>query len=154
MAEIVPMPKLGFDMAEGKLVRKVVPEGQPIKKGEVLAEVETDKATVEVEAYVGGVVKKWLVEEGQSVPVGEKMVVIGAADEQVDLAALGSGAAKPAAAPTPATPAPAAPAAPNEVIAAPTSTASAASATGPASPAPKANGQPKDAGGAESMVRI
>jgi pyruvate dehydrogenase E2 component (dihydrolipoamide acetyltransferase) len=107
MAEIVPMPKLGFDMAEGKLVRKVVPEGGQIKKGEILAEVETDKATIEVEAYVGGVVKGWLVDEGQSVPVGANMVVIAEANEQVDIAALKGGspsAAKPAATPAPSAP--------------------------------------------------
>ena len=107
MAEIVPMPKLGFDMAEGKLVRKVVPDGGQIKKGEVLAEVETDKATLEVEAYVSGVVKGWLVDEGQSVPVGANMVVIAEASEQVDIAALRSGspaAAKPAPQPAAASP--------------------------------------------------
>ncbi len=49
MAEIVNMPKLGFDMAEGTLVRWVVHEGETIAKGSVLAEIETDKATVEVE---------------------------------------------------------------------------------------------------------
>ncbi len=48
MAETVTMPKLGFDMAEGTLVRWVVPEGQEVKKGGVLAEIDTDKATVEV----------------------------------------------------------------------------------------------------------
>jgi pyruvate dehydrogenase E2 component (dihydrolipoamide acetyltransferase) len=107
MAEIVPMPKLGFDMAEGKLVRKVVQNGQPIQKGEVLAEVETDKATIEVEAYVGGVVKGWLVEEGESVPVGANMVVIAAPDEAVDLEALiGKKPASPPAAFTPAATAP------------------------------------------------
>ena len=62
MPEFVPMPKLGFDMAEGRLVRKIVQEGQPIKKGEILAEVETDKATVEVEAYTTGTVVAWLVD--------------------------------------------------------------------------------------------
>ena len=49
MADVVTMPKLGFDMAEGTLVRWVVQEGETIAKGAVLAEIETDKATVEVE---------------------------------------------------------------------------------------------------------
>ncbi len=49
MAETVIMPKLGFDMAEGTLVRWVIQEGEPVSKGAVLAEIETDKATVEVE---------------------------------------------------------------------------------------------------------
>ena len=85
MPEIVPMPKLGFDMAEGKLVRRVKKEGEVVQKGDILAEIETDKATVEVESSVSGVVKGWLVEEGQPVPVGASMAVIGAPDEVVDL---------------------------------------------------------------------
>jgi pyruvate dehydrogenase E2 component (dihydrolipoamide acetyltransferase) len=92
MPELVPMPKLGFDMAEGTLVRKVKQDGESVNKGEVLAEIETDKATVEVEAPASGVLKGWVVEEGQPVPVGALMAVIGAADEQVDLAALKGGA--------------------------------------------------------------
>jgi pyruvate dehydrogenase E2 component (dihydrolipoamide acetyltransferase) len=90
MPEFVPMPKLGFDMAEGRLVRKVVHEGQPIKKGEILAEVETDKATVEVEAYTTGTVVVWLVDENQFVPIGTNMVVIAAPGETVDVAAIKS----------------------------------------------------------------
>ncbi len=49
MAETISMPKLGFDMAEGTLVRWVKKTGEAVNKGEVLAEIETDKATVEVE---------------------------------------------------------------------------------------------------------
>ncbi|MBI5079711.1 MAG: 2-oxo acid dehydrogenase subunit E2 [Chloroflexi bacterium] len=90
MPEFVPMPKLGFDMAEGRLVRKVVQEGQPIKKGEILAEVETDKATVEVEAYTTGTVVAWLVDENQFVPIGTNMVVIAAPGEQVDVDSIKS----------------------------------------------------------------
>ncbi len=55
------MPKLGFDMAEGTLVRWVKREGETVAKGEVLAEIETDKATVEVEASVSGTVRRLLV---------------------------------------------------------------------------------------------
>jgi pyruvate dehydrogenase E2 component (dihydrolipoyllysine-residue acetyltransferase) len=105
MPELVPMPKLGFDMAEGTLVRKVKKQGDSVSKGEVLAEIETDKATVEVESPASGVVKGWVVEEGQAVPVGALMAVIGAADEAVDLAALkGAGLGSASAAPAPAGP--------------------------------------------------
>ena len=90
MPEFVPMPKLGFDMTEGRLVRKVVQEGQSIKKGEILAEVETDKATVEVEAYITGTIVVWLVDENQFVPIGTHMVVIAAPGETVDVAAIKS----------------------------------------------------------------
>ncbi len=89
MAEVVSMPKLGFDMAEGTLVRWVVTEGNQIVKGNVLAEIETDKATVEVESAFEGVVLRHLVKEGDIVPVNTPIAVIGAAGEAVDLKALG-----------------------------------------------------------------
>ena len=54
MAETINMPKLGFDMAEGTLVRWVKKVGETVNKGEVLAEIETDKATVEVESPASG----------------------------------------------------------------------------------------------------
>jgi len=53
MAETISMPKLGFDMAEGLLVRWVKQVGETINKGDVLAEIETDKATVEVTITIG-----------------------------------------------------------------------------------------------------
>jgi pyruvate dehydrogenase E2 component (dihydrolipoamide acetyltransferase) len=89
MAEVVSMPKLGFDMAEGTLVRWVVAEGSQIAKGNVLAEIETDKATVEVESAYEGVVLRYLVKEGDIVPVNTPIAVIGAEGESVDLKALG-----------------------------------------------------------------
>lgn len=97
MADVVSMPKLGFDMAEGKLIRWVKSEGEPVLKGEVLAEIETDKATVEVEALVGGIVRKHLIAEQTSVPVGEPIAIVGTADETIDLDALLAGmkSAKP-----------------------------------------------------------
>jgi pyruvate dehydrogenase E2 component (dihydrolipoamide acetyltransferase) len=88
MAEVIIMPKLGFDMAEGMLVRWVKAVGQPVEKGEVLAEIETDKATVEVEARAAGVLHTHLVEEGTAVPIGTPIAVIGAADEKIDMEAL------------------------------------------------------------------
>jgi pyruvate dehydrogenase E2 component (dihydrolipoamide acetyltransferase) len=84
MAEIINMPKLGFDMAEGVLVRWVRQVGEPIKKGEVLAEIETDKATVEVESAFSGVVLQHLVDPGTSVPVNDPIAVVGAEGEQVE----------------------------------------------------------------------
>ncbi len=93
MAQIVSMPKLGFDMAEGTLVRWVVNEGENITKGSVLAEIETDKATVEVESSYSGVLLKQLIQQGAVVPVGEPIAAIGAPGETVDVQAL---AAKPA----------------------------------------------------------
>lgn len=84
MAEIVNMPKLGFDMAEGTLVRWVVNEDESVEKGQVLAEIETDKATVEVESPHSGVVRRHLVETGSIVPVSSPIAVIGGADEEIN----------------------------------------------------------------------
>jgi pyruvate dehydrogenase E2 component (dihydrolipoamide acetyltransferase) len=95
MADTVQMPKLGFDMAEGTLVRWVKAEGEKVNKGEVLAEIETDKATVEVESQYTGVVLRHLVEEKTSVPVGDAIAIIGEPGEKVSVEA---GAAQPASA--------------------------------------------------------
>jgi len=83
MAETVIMPKLGFDMAEGTLVRWVIGEGQPVKKGAVLAEIETDKATVEVESNFEGIVARHLVAEKDVVPVNTPIAIITAPGEQL-----------------------------------------------------------------------
>jgi pyruvate dehydrogenase E2 component (dihydrolipoamide acetyltransferase) len=112
MAEIVSMPKLGFDMAEGTLARWVKAEGEPIEKGAVLAEIETDKATVEVQSDFSGVVGKHLVEQGASVPIGTPIAVITAPGEAVPESAAAP--VVPAASPSTAIPsaAPSTPAAP------------------------------------------
>ncbi|NLG74094.1 MAG: 2-oxo acid dehydrogenase subunit E2 [Chloroflexi bacterium] len=83
MAETVIMPKLGFDMAEGVLVRWVVSEGETVEKGAVLAEIETDKATVEVESNFSGVLHRHLVPEGEVVPVGQPIAIIGEPGEEI-----------------------------------------------------------------------
>jgi len=88
MAEVVTMPKLGFDMAEGTLIRWVKAEGDQVEKGELLAEIETDKATVEVESMYSGVVHKHLVDQNAVVPVNTPIAVIGEKDEKIDLDAL------------------------------------------------------------------
>ena len=84
MAETISMPKLGFDMQEGVLVRWVKNEGENISKGDVLAEIETDKATVEVESSASGVIRKLLVEAGSVVPVGDPIAVVGSTDEKIE----------------------------------------------------------------------
>ena len=84
MAETISMPKLGFDMSEGVLVRWVKNEGENISKGDVLAEIETDKATVEVESSASGVVRKLLAGQGDVVPVGAPIAIVGTADEKIE----------------------------------------------------------------------
>lgn len=88
MAEVIAMPKLGFDMAEGTLVRWVKSEGESVEKGELLAEIETDKATVEVESTHTGVVRRHIVETGTAVPVGDPIAVVGEEGEEIDWDAL------------------------------------------------------------------
>ncbi len=91
MAETITMPKLGFDMAEGTLVRWVKKVGETVTKGEVLAEIETDKATVEVESSASGVVRKLLVDEGAVVPVNSPIAIVGTADEKLEDVAVQAG---------------------------------------------------------------
>jgi pyruvate dehydrogenase E2 component (dihydrolipoamide acetyltransferase) len=85
MAETITMPKLGFDMAEGTLVRWVKQEGDQINKGDVLAEIETDKATVEVESHAAGTVLRLLVSQGDVVPVNAPIAVVGEKGERVEV---------------------------------------------------------------------
>lgn len=129
MAETITMPKLGFDMAEGKLGEWLKQPGEAVTQGETILLVETDKATVEVPAFRSGVLLEVLVTAGQSVPIGTPIGVIGEAGEQVDRAALGL---KPA--PAPAASAPAAPAV--AALAPAPAAAAAAVAAEAAAPAP------------------
>ncbi|MDA1215401.1 MAG: 2-oxo acid dehydrogenase subunit E2, partial [Chloroflexi bacterium] len=71
MATEVVMPQMGYDMTEGTVVRWVKHEGDDVKRGETIAEIETDKATIEMEASASGVLRRILVEEGKTVPVGQ-----------------------------------------------------------------------------------
>jgi len=87
MAQILNMPKLGFDMAEGTLVRWVVNEGDRVSKGAVLAEIETDKATVEVESTFDGVLLRQLVSQGSVVPVNDPIAMIGEPGEDLQYSA-------------------------------------------------------------------
>ena len=108
MAEAITMPKLGFDMREGVLIRWVKNEGEAINKGDILAEIETDKATVEVESHASGVVRKLFGSQGDSIPVGATMAIVGAEGDNIDgLMPAGGAPAPAAAAPAAATPAPA-----------------------------------------------
>ncbi len=83
MATVVTMPSMGYDMKEGIVVRWRKKEGEQVARGEVIAEIETDKATVEMEAYVSGVLGKIVADEGASIPVGDLIAVITALGEEV-----------------------------------------------------------------------
>src|SRR5947209_16431955 len=75
MAKDIVMPKMGYDMTEGKLLRWIKHEGDTIDKGEAIAEIETDKVNIEVEAFDSGVLQRVLVQEGDTVPVGERIAI-------------------------------------------------------------------------------
>ena len=83
MAEIFRMPKLGMDMEVGLIGRWLKSEGDSVQKGEILAEIETDKALVEVEAPCDGTVLKCLFTEGDEAPCGTPIAVIGQPGEAI-----------------------------------------------------------------------
>lgn len=76
MATTIVMPKMGYDMREGTVVRWHKQEGEDVARGEVIADIETDKATVEFEAYTGGVLHRRVAQEGIPVTVGEAIAII------------------------------------------------------------------------------
>ena len=101
MATEVVMPKMGYDMEEGTILRWAKHEGDAVAKGEVLGEIETGKVNIEIEAFDAGVLRRILVAEGQTVPVGTPIAVIGTADEVLDLPAAPVAASTAAAASVP-----------------------------------------------------
>lgn len=83
MAVKVEMPKLSDTMDEGVIAKWNVKEGDKVSSGDIIAEVETDKATMEVEVFDDGTILKILVEEGDAVPLGHLMAVIGEEGEDI-----------------------------------------------------------------------
>lgn len=73
----VYMPRLSDTMEVGTIAQWLVAEGAAVQRGTVIAEIETDKAVMDLEAYDGGVLEKIVVHAGQTVPIGEKIAVIG-----------------------------------------------------------------------------
>src|SRR3990167_7963860 len=104
----VVMPKLSEAMESGKIIKWLKQEGDRVAGGDILAEVETDKADVEMEAFGGGVLRKILVSAGEKAPVGTLIAVIAETGEDIStvLATAGGGGAAPG---PPAPPRPAAP---------------------------------------------
>jgi pyruvate dehydrogenase E2 component (dihydrolipoamide acetyltransferase) len=86
MAAYVVMPKLGFDMREGVLNQWIKSIGEPITRGEVIAEIESDKATLELESQVEGILLQVLQEAGAVVPVGANLAIVG--EEGEDISAM------------------------------------------------------------------
>lgn len=99
MASQVVMPKMSDTMEEGVVVKWLKREGDPVQPGDALAEIETDKAVLELEADNPGVLRKIFVQEDGKVPVGQPIALIASADE--DISPLLAGSAAPPAQPTP-----------------------------------------------------
>ncbi|MDX6612445.1 MAG: hypothetical protein QOD75_1631 [Blastocatellia bacterium] len=83
MANQVVMPKLSPTMEEGQLSRWLKKEGDTVSMGEPIAEIDTDKATMEMQALGNGVLRKILIKEGESAPLGQVIAIIGEADEDI-----------------------------------------------------------------------
>jgi pyruvate dehydrogenase E2 component (dihydrolipoamide acetyltransferase) len=134
------MPALSPTMEKGNLAKWLKKEGDKVKSGDVIAEIETDKATMEVEAVDEGTIAKILVPEGtQDVPVNDVIAVMAGDGEDVKAAGAGAGSAKPAAKPSDAAP-PKAAAAPAPAAPAPKPAPAPAAAPQAASAAPQTNG--------------
>lgn len=138
MAEIVRMPKLSDTMTEGVVAAWLKKVGDAVESGELLAEIETDKATMEFESFFDGVLLHIGVEQGQTAPVDSLLCVLG--EEGEDISAILSGAEAPAAAP-------AAPAAAPEPAPAPAPAPVPVAAPVPAAPVPAPEPAPVSASG-------
>jgi pyruvate dehydrogenase E2 component (dihydrolipoamide acetyltransferase) len=143
MANIIDMPKLSDTMSVGTLVKWLKKEGDPVKAGDMLAEVETDKATMELESFFDGTLLKIFAPAGAQVAIGAALCAVGQPGEVVDAPAApapkaaATAAAPAAAAPQPVVPPPAPIAAPAPVTAhTPAASVAGVVDPGPASPRP------------------
>ena len=83
MAKELVMPQMGYDMQQGTVVRWIKKEGDEVVRGEPVAEIETDKAVVEMESIGGGVLRKIVAPEGTVAQVGEVIAIIGEPGEDI-----------------------------------------------------------------------
>ena len=111
MAEIVNMPRLSDTMEEGVVAKWLKKVGDTVKEGDILAEIETDKATMEFESFYSGTLLYIGLKEGETAPVDTLLAIIGEKGEDISALIGGGAAAAPAAAETPAAAATSAPAA-------------------------------------------
>ena len=102
MANITLMPKLSDTMTVGTLTKWFKKEGDVVKTGDMLAEVETDKATMELESYFNGTILKIFSAPGSSLPIGAPLCAIGKPGETYEMPAPAAAPAAPAAPASPA----------------------------------------------------
>ena len=84
MATLIEMPKLSDTMTTGKIISWTKQEGEPVEAGEAIAEVETDKATMELECFEDGTLLKILAQPNSSIPIGGPIAIVGKSDEDVE----------------------------------------------------------------------
>lgn len=89
MISEVVMPQMGADMTEGTLIKWLKAEGDSVTRGEIIAEIETDKANVEIEAFESGVFRRAIAQEGDTVAVGGLIGIIAGAEEDISKYASG-----------------------------------------------------------------
>ena len=94
MAEVINMPRLSDTMEEGTLAKWFKKVGDSVKEGEILAEIETDKATMEFESFHDGVLLHIGIDEGSTAPVDSIIAVIGAKGEDISSIIKGSNTIK------------------------------------------------------------
>jgi pyruvate dehydrogenase E2 component (dihydrolipoamide acetyltransferase) len=145
MANIIEMPKLSDTMTVGTLIKWLKKEGDAVKSGDMLAEVETDKATMELESFFDGTLIAVFVKAGSQVPLGAALCAIGKPGEKVDAPAASAPAAS---APAPA----AAPAAAPEPAPAPVAAQPAPAPAPAAAPAPAPEAKAAAAPGARIKI--
>ncbi len=103
MISEVVMPQMGADMTEGTMVRWLKKEGDAVQRGDIIAEIETDKANVEIEAFESGIFRKVLANEGDVIEVGKPIAVIASPDEDLSKYDNAGVAKQPATSPAPQT---------------------------------------------------
>jgi len=81
MAKDIVMPKMGYDMTEGRLLRWIKREGDFIEAGEIIAEIETDKVSIEMEAFDSGILRRIIVQEGEMANIGEPIAILAEPNE-------------------------------------------------------------------------
>ncbi len=132
----IEMPRLSDTMQAGTVVKWNVKEGQKVKAGDVIADIETDKATMELPTYEDGTIASIVVPEGKNVPIGTVIVVLAAVGEDVAAAKAGAGSAQASAS----APAPAAAQAAGSTTTVASGSSSTATAVIEAAPASHGNG--------------
>jgi pyruvate dehydrogenase E2 component (dihydrolipoamide acetyltransferase) len=138
------MPKLSPTMEEGQISRWLKQEGDKVSMGEPLAEIDTDKATMEMQALGNGVLRKIIIQAGESAPLGQMIAIIGEPDEDIStlLSQAGSGAKETQAAPRP------------QADGGEAKAEAAAEATATAQPAPSGNGAQAAKGDGDGKGRL